>query len=177
MSQILGFFVCFGRWHNFLYSSFKGESCCILLSVWKHILNRDGKIGLCWKDIDCLLAVLLVYFWSVLGLESIYPWGLFSPLHHPEQTCSSPPAIRIFCCSVSLSLFIYLHRGAAPWGMTQMFKNRSAWLVRGGHKPRQCFPRVSSPFWFLLFSLLSDICLQELRDCSWDFFFSFVRGW
>lgn len=137
----------------------------------------DGKIGLCWKDINCLLAVLLFYFWSFLGLESIHPWGLFSPLHHPDQMCSSPPTIHIFCCSVGLYLFIYLHRGAASYGMTQMFKNRSAWLVRGGHKPsRQCFPRVSSPFWFLLFSLLSDICLQELRDCSCDFF-SFPSCW
>lgn len=159
-------------WLNFLYLLFRGGSCCTSLPLLNLILRRDGKIGLYWYDGDCLLPASLFYFWSAPVLESIYPWGLFSSSLLPWPNLSSSPApFRIFCCSLGLYLFIYLRGGAAPWGMTQMFKNRSAGLVRGSHKPsRQWLPRFSSPFRFVLFSLLSGVCLQELRDCSCDFF-------
>ena len=119
----------------------------------------------------CRLACFFIsdpfWFWKLLTLKDVL--YLFTA---PPNLSSSPPPVHIFCYSVGSYLFIYFHGGAAPQGMTQMFKNRSTWLVRGSHKPfRQWLPRFTSPFRFLLFSLLSDICLQELRDCSCDFFF------
>lgn len=125
-----------------------------------------------------MLCWLICFFLFLILLESIHPCGLFSTstLPWPNLSSSSPPC-HVFCYSVGLYIFVYLHRGAALQGMTQMFENRRAWLVRGSHKPlRQWLPRFSSPFRFLLFSLLSDFCLQELRGCSCDFYFFLCAG-
>lgn len=123
---------------------------------------------LCW--LICFFISDLFRKHSSLGIVLF----LFTSLTKPLLLLTTLSHFLLLC---GFMFFIYLHRGEALQGMTQMFKNRRAWLVKGSHKPsRQCLPRFSSPFRFLLFSLLSDICLQELRDCSCDFYFFLCAG-